>query len=36
MAGILFALRRGSGRIGTDPGEMASAAADLVLHGVSA
>jgi AcrR family transcriptional regulator len=36
MAGILFALRHGNGRTGTDPGQMASAAADLVLHGVSA
>jgi AcrR family transcriptional regulator len=36
MAGILFALRRGGGRTGTDPVQMASAAADLVLHGVSA
>jgi AcrR family transcriptional regulator len=35
MAGILFALKHGQGRTRTAPGEMARAAADIVLHGVS-
>jgi AcrR family transcriptional regulator len=35
-AGILLALNHGRNRTGMTPGEMARAAADLILHGVSA